>query len=619
MPELLEVAKPDLVLEWDRENNTGLTLEAIRVNATHAAHWICQTDNRHRWEARVRNRAIDGNGCPYCSGRKTLREESFGFLYPDIAAQLNAAKNPTIDQFQLSPGSNKIVWWKCAQGHETRSSIASRVTNKSGCRKCAYLRGRPSLAETDLAVEFHPSKNGNLKPDAIALGSRKRVWWKCKINPEHIWQHAVYHRLKTGKGCPSCRPRSDGPLSSLQDFSALLSSELHPDLNGALGAADLTIGSSKRVWWRCTKVVTHDAWQTTTRNRAINKHGCPKCANGAFDQSRSIAKTFPELAAEWHPAKNKNLTPDSVTAGSSRKVWWRCLKNPAHEWERMVNTRTTRDAGCPWCSGHAVTPVTSLEICFPKIAAEWHPNKNLGLSPLLVKAKSAKKVWWQCRLNASHEWLAQIKNRTINGSGCPHCAKDNNVLQIQQELSKSAFNTTDVYKTFLLSVHNLELLADSPPDKIKLRPLFFRMLFAQCITTLETYLSDAFLSLVLRDPNFKKKLVTETKEFKERKFTLAEIIESNPSSDESIAEFLSEISWHHIAKAKALYWVVCGVDFPDGLAPLFKAVTNRHDIVHRNGRSIAGNVVTIGDRQVRELFSSVRDFTRELDRRITAI
>ena len=34
-----------------------------------------------------------------------------------------------------------------------------------------------------------------------------------------------------------------------------------------------------------------------------------------------LSKTHPELAKEWHPTKNDNLTADDVTAGSGKKVY----------------------------------------------------------------------------------------------------------------------------------------------------------------------------------------------------------------------------------------------------------------------------------------------------------
>ena len=65
----------------------------------------------------------------------------------------------------------------------------------------------------------------------------------------------------------------------------------------------------------------------------------------------NLGKLHEELAKEWHPTKNEQLTPFVVTPGSGRKVWWRC--EHGHEWEAVVASRTNgRD--CPYCSGNRV-------------------------------------------------------------------------------------------------------------------------------------------------------------------------------------------------------------------------------------------------------------------------
>ena len=38
----------------------------------------------------------------------------------------------------------------------------------------------------------------------------------------------------------------------------------------------------------------------------------------------SLAITNPDLVKEWDYEKNAPLTPDDVTPGSGKKVWWIC-------------------------------------------------------------------------------------------------------------------------------------------------------------------------------------------------------------------------------------------------------------------------------------------------------
>ena len=64
----------------------------------------------------------------------------------------------------------------------------------------------------------------------------------------------------------------------------------------------------------------------------------------------NLAKLHPELAKEWHPTKNGDLKPTDVAPKSGQKVWWKCLKNPEHEWQVRIADRAS-GSGCPECYG----------------------------------------------------------------------------------------------------------------------------------------------------------------------------------------------------------------------------------------------------------------------------
>jgi hypothetical protein len=52
---------------------------------------------------------------------------------------------------------------------------------------------------------------------------------------------------------------------------------------------------------------------------------------------------FPEVANEWHPTKNGELTPNDLTRASSKKVWWLCPKG--HSYESTIANRTRQRSG----------------------------------------------------------------------------------------------------------------------------------------------------------------------------------------------------------------------------------------------------------------------------------
>ena len=73
---------------------------------------------------------------------------------------------------------------------------------------------------------------------------------------------------------------------------------------------------------------------------------------------KSLAETHPEVAKQWHPTKNGDLTPNDITKGSIKKVWWKCDKGDDHEWEASPNNRT-RGSSCPFCT---LTPQSKQEL-----------------------------------------------------------------------------------------------------------------------------------------------------------------------------------------------------------------------------------------------------------------
>ena len=65
-----------------------------------------------------------------------------------------------------------------------------------------------------------------------------------------------------------------------------------------------------------------------------------------------------------------------------------------------------------------VEPARSLAQA-SEIAAELHPQRNPGIDPLGLGARSSLKLWWRCA-SCGHEWKTAVSTRT-DGSGCPAC------------------------------------------------------------------------------------------------------------------------------------------------------------------------------------------------------
>lgn len=351
--------------------------------------------------------------------------------YPELVRQWSE-KNGLLKPEKVTMGSNRKVWWVCEKGHEWQATVRSRVSG-AGCPICSGRepwKGHDDLATThpQLVKQWHPYKNGKLTPEKVKAGSHKKIWWVCEKG--HEWQAPVYSRTH-GNGCPVCSNRKI--LPGYNDLATL-----HPELvkqwgfarNGDLKPDQIGCGYDRKVWWICKK--GHE-WQATVRSRVEKATGCPVCANRRSSPGENDLKTcMPHLAAQWHPWRNGDLTPEDVTTGSSRNVWWQCPRG--HEWRAKVIQRVRRMSECPYCSGQKVLPgFNDLATIAPEIAAQWHPVLNGTLTPQMVTAGSNRKVWWICP--EGHIWRAAVANRALPGykhTGCPVCAGRTSIKNKQE-------------------------------------------------------------------------------------------------------------------------------------------------------------------------------------------
>jgi len=195
----------------------------------------------------------------------------------------------------------------------------------------------------ELAKQWHPTKNDPLTADDVTYGSGIRAWWQCSKG--HEWQSVINSR-RQGMGCPYCagqKPTADRNFAT--EYPKLLK-EWDWEKNSQKKPEDFTPRSSSKVWWKCEK---GHSWKTSISNRARDTK-CPCCSNRILceDNSNSLAQLRPDIAEDWHPSKNKPLTPNDVIAGGSKKVWWICKHG--HEWKAAVGPRVNKGIGCLKCS-----------------------------------------------------------------------------------------------------------------------------------------------------------------------------------------------------------------------------------------------------------------------------
>lgn len=414
--------KPELAKEWNFSKNKDLSPTQITPGTSTAVWWVCEEG--HEWKTSPANRSGLGTGCPYCSGRKRVSgTNDLLATNPELADEWHFEKNLGLDPWKISPSSSRKVWWICGEGHEFQRVIHSRAVQ--GVKYCPYctareaIEGENDLATThlELSAQWHPTRNKGLSPNQITHRySKGKVWWLCESG--HEWQAKPWYRSVLNSGCPYCanRVRILGEENLATLYPELLS-QWHTTRNLPTVPEDLTLGSGKKVWWICD--LGHE-WQAPVGARVQRKSGCPYCAGVLLLEGfNDLATRNPDLAKEWHPAKNHPLEPKNVSGGNHNKAWWMCERE--HEWEATISSRNS-GIGCPVCAGKKVLAgFNDFQTYYPQLAEEWDYDKNQK-SPDEVSSSSGKLVWWICR-SEGHSWRTSPSHRGKGGRGCPSCSK----------------------------------------------------------------------------------------------------------------------------------------------------------------------------------------------------
>lgn len=359
---------PDVAKQWDYLKNGTIKPEYIRASSNQKFWWKCE--NGHSWTASVYSRA-NGNGCPCCSGKTlVLGENDLLSQNSKLAEEWIIQKNGNLTPNMVTIRNGKNVWWKCSKcGHEWKTSVAHRSEGK-GCPVCGrqkcdqsrskyYLKKNGSFIDVkpELLEEWDFEKNGDLDPYLLTAHNGRKVWWKCK-KCGHTWMAYISNRTSRGSGCPYCKKKILGEVqtrtalrktgSIAQTHSYLL--EEWDYRKNIIKPEEISIGSDRKVWWKCRFCgYEWEAPPNSSNRRTSFEKGCPACLRKIiWEGHNDLATTNPSLASEWNYERNINITPNSITDGSNKKVWWIC-STCGTEWQAVVAERNKGHCGCPKC------------------------------------------------------------------------------------------------------------------------------------------------------------------------------------------------------------------------------------------------------------------------------
>ena len=415
--------------------------------------------------------------------KEYIERNSLATKNPELLKEWDYSKN-TKDPTKIKANSSEIVWWRCSLGHSYDMEIFLRTgKQKCGCPFCCIparrvLKGFNDLETKypQLAKEWHPTKNGELKPDSVLCGSAKKVWWLGKCG--HEYEQGIVNRVNGGS-CPYCSHQK--LLAGFNDLATTnpeILEEWDYDKNDIL-PTQIGVGTQKKIWWKCPFGHSYQAYPSN-KCRAIHSN-CPICDkenHTSFPEQAMffyIKQAFPDTlnsdkktigmeldifipsiktaieydGVNWHKnnqyelKKNKECKNNGITLIRIREeglqLYDNCIciiRNDIKKNQSLSlviskvlniigannnkNIDVDKDASKIYGLYIINRKARSLKNTYPEIAKEWHPTKNGDIMPEMVAPMSNKKVWWLGK--CGHEWQMSLQDRTDQKCGCPICS-----------------------------------------------------------------------------------------------------------------------------------------------------------------------------------------------------
>jgi len=428
----LETKYPALAKEWDYLRNEGGPEDYV-PGSTYEAHWICSTCG-YEWKSAIRNRVKSKwKTCPKCGTAKRGEQKHESALKksgcitdPLLLSEWDYEKNEQGPE-SYTPKSNEFAYWICSKcGYRYRAKISNRAIGR-GCACCAgkvVVVGVNDLSTTHpkLAAEWHPTKNGDLKPTDVTSGRAKKVWWICPKG--HDYQATILHRA-SGTNCPDCN--SGRQTSFAEQAVYFYVKKVFPDAINRYGEIfdgsmelDIFIPSL-----RLGIEYDGEAWhREDKREREARKYGICRQHGirllrlkekrsdtdwGTADEFLSIEDGplyEPKYLARTIRFLLDKIDPETNMRTRTAPVFHSRVDIDINRDEAEIRSFMTEVKG-------------SLAECCPSIAAEWHPTKNGSLTPNKVKPHSDIRAWWICP-TCGYEYFTSVGHRT-DGTGCPVC------------------------------------------------------------------------------------------------------------------------------------------------------------------------------------------------------
>ncbi|WP_426303155.1 zinc-ribbon domain-containing protein [Arthrobacter sp. R-11] len=358
--------------------------------------------------------------------------ERNGYDFVATTVEVNDGYDPVIVRCRscrrISAERMSDIGWGCSCSRNVRSVTPSAATAKAvparnirSANPASPLTSKVLFADSDdAALDWWDHERNDEKTfRTVTLRATRTCHWVC---PEcHLsFTEKVVNMTAGRASCPDCSAIRKAewdkeyerwkitPVADVPELAAAWADEADPRTVMVAGH------------WMLRRFRCPAGHHPRVSPLTFLKSGCPSCrgAETRKKQKNWLADTLPEIASQWHPTLNGELTPHDVVWDSQRTVWW-LADCCGHEWSATPRSRDKYERlRCPQCR----TILGSLAWQDPGLAAEWSPANPVGAWYIRPYASTTFVPEWICAINPAHVWTGSLSGRS-NGAECPACSE----------------------------------------------------------------------------------------------------------------------------------------------------------------------------------------------------
>ena len=380
---------PILSMYWDYKNNAENPAD-VTYKSNHLYKWVCSECGKGF--ERTANNENKSTLCQECGHKKGTANgyvsrinKSHSIADDPILSKCWDYHKNVEDPAKLAYKCNRKFYWICpncgvgferAANHMNEGQLCNECTIKkrTQTRHDAYMQTAKSIADDPIQSKYWDYDHNLEDPKTIPFRSNGYFFWICPECGTSYKRNASYQYVSSHL-CNDCADKarlaahaatrlersekvSDRPnLMAQWDFEK---NTISPDLVLAHALTEY--------WWKCPMC---GAIEKSTPSKKYETKVCWNCRSIAGGKSRRISEVkrkgsfgsqHPNLAKEWHPTRNGDITPYDITSGCGDYFYWQCKYG--HVFRTSPAERVKRHAGCPTCRKWLRTSFTEQAISF---------------------------------------------------------------------------------------------------------------------------------------------------------------------------------------------------------------------------------------------------------------